>query len=97
MSKKGKTIIQNVETLLEKYPNTRGDDKLLIACYWREIDKLTALDMDFVNYSTSSESIRRARQLIQANGKYLPSDEIIAIRKNREARFKDAIRNGEVI
>lgn len=94
---KGKTILNNVEDILRKYPNTRGDDKLLIACYWREIDKLTALNMDFVNYSTPSESITRARRLIQANGMYLPSDEIIAIRKNRESRFKNAIRNGEII
>lgn len=89
--------MENVEVLLEKYPNTRGDDKLLITSYWLEIDGLKKLNLEFVNRSTSSESIRRARQLIQANGMYLPTGEIIAKRKEREASFKKAVKKGEIL
>jgi len=90
-------VVENVRELLKKYPNTRGDDKLLTVAYWKAFDKLHALDMDFVIRATPSESITRARRLIQANGEYLASEEVINARKEREAKFKKAIKDGVVL
>lgn len=94
---KGKSITDNVKYLLSNCPKTRGDDKLLIVAYWRYFDKLHVLDMNFVRNATPAESITRARRIIQAKGMYLPSEEIVNARKNREIAFKDALRNGDVI
>jgi hypothetical protein len=98
------TIRQNVELLLQKYPALRNDDKILIAYYWKEVDKL-----DFTNVqnfiigmvggkSTPMESITRARRLIQADGLYIPTDpDVIMKRQKRECEMKKAIKQGEVV
>lgn len=96
-SKKDNSILENVKNILDKFPNTRGDDKLLIVAYWKYIDKLYALDMNFVNKATPAESITRARRLIQANGEYLASEEVRNARKKREETFKKALREGVII
>lgn len=94
--KKGK-IVDNVRELLSKYPQTRGNDKLLIVAYWRHFDGLHILDMEFVNKATPSESITRARRLIQSNGEFLADEETVKSRRKRESNFKKAIKEGDVI
>lgn len=93
-------VKSNVAFILENYPKARNCDKYLTLKYWEIFDKLplndTSLVKDFkfafVNNSTSTESIRRSRQLLQQEGLYPPTDtSVIESRKKRQALFKDSI------
>lgn len=68
-----KNIMESVKMILKKYPKTRNSDKLLQAYYWDEVDQIfmvgTMFMEDFISRATSAESIRRARQLIQAEAR----------------------------
>lgn len=97
-----KNIRKNVEQILQDYPQTRNSDRLLYVTYWKVIDDLP-IDNEtsarnfaklFVKKSTNSESIRRARQLIQQEGLFLPTDEkVIKARHKKQIQMKDAILN----
>jgi hypothetical protein len=92
------TIRENVEAILAKHPGTRNDDKDLMLTYWEEIDNVKLGNrFDFIFFATSPESIRRARQLIQEEGSYLPDDEVVAKRRRRESQMVHAVRRREVI
>lgn len=100
MSKK--SIRHNVEKILGSYPETRNDDKKLILKYWQLYDKIPmdnieSFKLGFINSSTSTESIRRARQLIQEEGKFLPTDEMVAIRRWKKSKMENAIKEREVV
>ena len=73
--------------LLEKFPETRGNDTLLI-CIWLEVFKNVRTYGDLfalaVENQTSFESVRRARQKIQHLGFFLPDDPIILKRRKLE-------------
>src|SRR5690554_2639492 len=99
-----KSIRDNVRDILEQYPETRNSDKLLILKYWELVDKLPMHSMSrlkeaFVLNSTSTESIRRARQLIQESGEFLPTnDNVVKRRRRREQKMFEAItKHGEVV
>lgn len=89
------TIKENVEMILRKDVKSRGCDKRLIMLYWKDVDEVDFLNFEeeFISKSTSSESIRRVRQLIQEEGRYLPSDEIVLLRRLRRVKMKDSIVN----
>ncbi len=92
-----KRVRKNVEMILRDYPETRNSDKLLILKYWELVDKLPMYSMArfkdaFVLNSTNTESIRRARQLIQEEGHYLPTKkEVISRRRKKEIEMFTAI------
>jgi hypothetical protein len=98
---KKKSIRQNVEAIMREYPDTRNDDKLLILTYWNLFDKIVKDQMvspiDVLDKATSTESIRRSRQLIQEEGKYPATDETVIGRRNKEKKMKEAIKNREVV
>lgn len=74
-----------VEKALEKYPRARADDKFLILVVWDMCGfKLTESQMRLFlgNTVPSTESIRRTRQKLQEDGKYLPPKAV------QEARAK---------
>jgi len=81
-----------VKTILENYPETRNSDKRLIWKFW-EIEGATNGNVIFFASflkATSHESIRRARQLIQAKYPELqPTSELV--RKQR--RIKEATKS----
>lgn len=85
------TARKNVLRLLKEHPATRNDDKILVFQYWREIDQVkdnSGKVISFLPYSeimraTTIETIIRVRRLIQAEGRYLPTDP-----KIREKRMK---------
>lgn len=87
------TIRENVEKILRLDELSRGDDKRLMVMYWEIIDEVdfSKFDKDFVEKATMPESIRRARQLIQEEGLYLPDDKIVLKRRLRQGKMKKAI------
>lgn len=97
-----KTIRQNVERLMRDYPVTRDNDKTLIFGYWKLVDNIVDDSgkvhiKDMLNKSTPTESITRARRLIQEEGKYLPTSGVVAGRRGREKDMKDAVKQREVV
>lgn len=92
-----KDVRKNVENILHEFPETRNCDKQLIVKYWQLVDMISMNDINeflqgFIDRSTSTESIRRARQLIQEEGYYLPTDETVAKRRMRQKKMKYAIK-----
>lgn len=102
MSKKS-GVKKNVESLLRLYPETRNDDKLLTIMYWKMYDKVDMSNEEsfyssFMHQSTSTESIRRARQLIQEDGYYTPTDEDVVVKRRcKQVRMKKAVKMREVV
>jgi hypothetical protein len=98
-----KKVREHVEELLEKYPKTRNDDKLLLLAYWKEVDnvemngKIMSIS-DFVAKATPAESITRARRLVQSEREDLqPIKEIKEIRIRRQKEMVDAVKQGQVV
>lgn len=102
MSKK-QSIKDNVFTLLKDYPEARNSDKLLILKYWEVVDKIPMDSIDgfrkgYLLKSTNAESIRRARQLIQEDGQFLPTnDRVIARRRKKEVEMFDSVVNSREV
>lgn len=97
-----KNVKRNVEALLRDYPDTRNDDKLLTITYWKVYDNVDMSSEEnfyssFMHQSTSTESIRRARQMIQEDGKYMPTDEVVAKRRWKQVQMKEAVKQRQVV
>lgn len=77
------TIHHQVRTILHEHEECRNYDSLLI-CQWLQEYKgiETVEQIRELHKEISFESVRRARQLIQAKGDYPPTEEHI-IRKRR--------------
>lgn len=99
--KTGRTIRQNVEAILRDYPETRNDDKLLMLRYWEIIDGINFganFESQFRFQATMPESIRRARQLVQEEGLYLPTSAVAASRRSKEVQMRWSVtHNREVV
>lgn len=84
-AKRAKKVKENILTILEEFPETRNNDKLLMLRYWELCDDVNLhneFEETFLASATSPESIRRARQLIQSKGLFLPTeDEVIRRRR----------------
>lgn len=102
-SKSSKTVKENVEYLLGKYPNLRNNDKELELKYWIEIDGCNTTSIedfmhDFITTSTPPVTIVRARRLIQEEGNYLPTDpDVLTKRHQKELAMKLALKNRQVV
>lgn len=89
-----KTTKERVEWLLKNYPNTRNSDLYLTILYLRRFTPLGKY-IKYIPYNVIKEydgifeTIRRTRQKIQEEGKYLPTDEEVLRRRRRKA---DAMR-----
>lgn len=91
-----------VEAVLQRFPETRKDDKLLIFIIWqRDYYGMSVewqptveipLTIKLLKKLSSPETIRRARQLIQAEGKYLPPKEVQRKRINQEAAVRREVK-----
>ncbi|MEM3948246.1 MAG: hypothetical protein QXM76_01460 [Zestosphaera sp.] len=89
-----RTVRERVEYILEHYPETRNSDFLLIIVYLRLFTPLGKF-IKYIPYRLIKrfeglfETIRRCRQLIQAEGRYLPTDpEVLEARKKKERRLR---------
>ena len=90
LREKLKTVKERVEWLLANYPETRNDDFYLFILYIRHFEPELSRYIEFIPYnlikrSTRFESVRRARQLIQAEGRYLPTDPKVLRKRRRLA------------
>ena len=85
-----KTTKERVEWLLKKYPNARNSDLYLTILYLRKFTKLGKF-IKYIPYNIIKEyegifeTIRRTRQKIQEEGRYLPTDEEVLKRRRKLA------------
>lgn len=95
MTKSKMTIRENVELVLMESVESRNNDKKLILEYWKSIDGITMsnFESEFISKGTMPESIRRARQLIQEEGKYLPTEDVVKARRGKQISMENAIVN----
>ncbi len=77
------TITNRVESILKHVPKTRSSDKELLITYMQKSGmELTDKQIELFKQLPSMETIRRSRQVIQMEGRYLPTKEV------EEARFE---------
>ena len=92
-----KTVKERVEYLLKKYPSARNSDLYLAILYFRKFTELGKY-IDYIPYSLikkydgTFESVRRARQKIQEEGRYLPTDpEVLKKRRKLEKIYRKIV------
>lgn len=84
---RAKEVGKAVYSILERFPDTRGDDRQLMLRYWSEVDGLVfdfTFPQKFAEKGTSPESITRARRAIQAQGHFVPTAEVVNRRRARQ-------------
>jgi len=74
-----KTVKERVEYILQKYPNARNSDLYLTIIYLRKFTELGKyikyIPYEIIKkYDGVFETIRRTRQRIQEEGRFLPTD-----------------------
>lgn len=86
------TIKGRIETLLENYPEARGDDKRLCDLYYQIVENVTT---NLGQTRTPPETITRLRRLVQVSNPMLaPKEDVKHLRANRQELFKEAMTNG---
>ena len=90
-----KTVKERVEYLLKMYPNSRNSDFYLIILYIRKFVPELASFFKYIPYDIIKkydglfESLRRCRQKIQEDGRFLPTDpEILKKRRKLAEKFR---------
>lgn len=90
------TTREKVEQLLTEIPQTRGDDRLLIAYFLKDVYKVQNTFDIALNKNIKGnvyESIRRARQKVQETDPTLrPADDIYKARLIRESEVREEMR-----
>ena len=83
-----------VENTLERYPETRSSDQLLLLAVWSRLGFALSESQrqKFLNMP-SSETIRRIRQKIQEQGKYPASENVRKHRKFKSMQVQQLIPN----
>jgi len=82
------TVKNRIAELLETHEHLRNDDIELIFVYWRQYDDFDVEQPD--KPITSPETIRRARQKLQAEGYFRATDpKVIRRRRQREEEIRD--------
>lgn len=88
------TIHHQVRTILDEYSDCRNYDSLLICQWLQEYKEIETIEQIRAEHKIISfESVRRVRQLIQAKGDYLPTDEIIIKRRRLQNLYEQVISN----
>ena len=89
-----KNVRKNVEAILRVFPEARDNDRFLLLTYWKYIDRIDfdSFEDSFLNgHATNPESIRRSRQLIQADGLFPASKPIHSARHAAASATKTKI------
>ena len=92
-----KTVKERVEYILRKYPNARNSDLYLTIIYLRKFTELGGyiryIPYEVIRkYDGIFESIRRTRQKIQCEGRYLPTDpEVLRRRRRLAEKFRRVV------
>jgi hypothetical protein len=81
-----------VEWSLKHHPETRNSDiELILNCWHEEGLKLSDQQRQFIKtHCSNPESIRRLRQKIQQEGRYLPDEEVENARYEKYTKVKDS-------
>jgi hypothetical protein len=94
---KFRTTRERVEFILKKHPNARNSDFYLVILYIRYFVPELAKYIDYIPYEIIRkydglfETIRRTRQKIQEEGKYLPTDpEVLKKRRRLAEKYRIA-------
>lgn len=85
------TVRNKVRDILSNYPETRNDDRVLCLTYWKEIDRVA--DLDGIQFATSPEAIRRARQWLNEHGFLLATDPDVLKRRRQSVSEMKSITN----
>jgi len=92
------TVKERIEYLLRKYPDARNSDFYLLILYIRHFVPELSKYIKFIpyeiirKYDGLTETVRRARQLVQAEGKYLPTEpEVLRKRRRLAEKFRKVI------
>jgi hypothetical protein len=97
-AKNGKTIVQNVQDILDAFPEARNNDRILFAYYWAAIDEVEFEEgyesfVESYKNATPPSSIQRARQMINYEApdkNYLPTDpRILKMRQEKSNIMSD--------
>jgi hypothetical protein len=81
-------VKSQVEYMLNKYPKTRDNDKLLQVLILKEFYGVETID-DILNPKVPSlESIRRCRQKFQSQGKYESTKSVYDARQQLEETYR---------
>jgi hypothetical protein len=84
-----------VEEIMKRYPQTRDSDKELIIGVLQASGAGLSERQREILRSINFESIRRYRQKLQEEGKYLPSPEVKAQRKLKAEIIKQSVNHVE--
>ena len=102
MSESLKEELKDTETMvryiMSHFPETRSNDKLLMLYYWELADKIRiprTFWRDFMKKATPPETITRVRRKIQAEGDYLPREEVYQKRQARSRKFRQILKAGQ--
>lgn len=88
------TTKETVENVLQKQPETRDNDRLLIMKVWEEQGLvLTPEQKHIFKNIASPETIRRTRQLLQESGEYEASEKVSSARQGLEAETRSNIKS----
>lgn len=95
-----KTMKKQVESILERHPDSRNCDFYLILLWLKEnIPEFNSIWLDYKlirSLGGKLETITRARRKLNAEGKYKPTDpEVIRKRQIRERKIRQFIGSGE--
>lgn len=71
-----------VQEFLEDVPDTRNDDRMLTALIRRKLLGTEAMTIRDVMRLPTQESIKRMRAKFQQQGLYMPTDPVIADKRN---------------
>jgi len=92
-----RTVKDRVEYLLARYPDARNSDLYLTILYLRKFTELGRY-IRYIPYNVIKkydgvfETIRRTRQKIQEEGRYLPTDpEVLKKRKKLAEKYRKII------
>jgi hypothetical protein len=86
------TIKQQVRLILHENADCRNYDSLLICNWLNDCKDIQTIDqIRDLHQCISFESVRRARQLIQAKGDYLPTDETIIKRRRLQEIYEQVL------
>jgi len=92
-----RTTKERVEYILGKYPDARNSDLYLVILYLRKYTELGKyiryIPYEIIRkYDGIFETIRRTRQKIQEEGRFLPTDpEVIRKRKRLAEKFRRTV------
>ena len=81
-----KEVRETVLKLLQSDPACRNSDKLLLKRIWETQGVTIPIPDKDVDLLINPESVRRSRQIIQAQGLFMPTDLEIKAKRFKEAK-----------